>query len=261
MDAASLRQWLWLRKRYVEHAFVTIRAGLAANPNRVRELPDTYFVRPDYRTRIEPKYWDDQQRRGTVYQPDVYPHLASVARNVGAHTIVDFGCGDGEKLAALHPEFDVVGIDVGSNIAAASERHPFGRWFELDLDADETPPLDEQLLRSAVIVCSDVIEHLKRPEYLLGHLRRCLDVCQAVVLSTPERHRSGGWADLGPPRNAAHVREWTIDEFASLLACHGFHRGRLQLTRSSNRSPLRDTILATLYAEGRRRGVQCLSFR
>lgn len=247
MKLAELRRSLAPRGR-LQHAHLMIRAAVEQMAiRRRRDLPDRYFIRAGYRHRQIPEYFDDSMRKDIVYQPDVYPRAASIARELGARRIIDVGCGDGEKLAELHPEFEVVGIDFGPNIVTARERYSFGEWLEFDLDSNLNLPLNDQSLRSAVVVCADVIEHLQHPEFLLVQLSRCLVLCHAIVLSTPDRNLKRGWGDLGPPTNAAHVREWTIDELAGYLACSGFHKGTLEFTRSDDHSPLQHTILAIMY--------------
>jgi 2-polyprenyl-3-methyl-5-hydroxy-6-metoxy-1,4-benzoquinol methylase len=240
----------WLRPRVrLHHGRVALRTAIEVASARPRNLPGEYFIKSGYVHRPVPEYFDDTTRSGVVYQPEVYPRAASLAREAGAEVIVDVGCGEGEKLASLHPEFRIVGIDLGRNITSARERYPFGDWEEFDLDKEGTFPVDDIALSRAVVVCSDVIEHLRRPEHLLGHLRRCLDLCHGVVLSTPERNLRRGVHHMGPPGNVAHVREWAIDELAALLASFGFHGGTLELTRSNDASPRRETILAVLYPD------------
>ena len=179
------------------------------------------------------------------YQPDVYQRTAEIARRVGAHRIIDIGCGDGEKLVALHPEFDVMGIDYRENLAQCRNNHDAGTWLEHDIESDDPLPVED--FHGAVVVCADVIEHLVRPERLLAKVRAALSTCSAVVMSTPERNLRRGVHHAGPPPNLAHVREWSITEFRALLAAEGFI-GSVSLTRSNDRSPVCNTILAELFA-------------
>ena len=213
-------------------------------PGRVIQLPGPYFIKSGYRHRSDTSYHLESTRGGVVYQPDVYRRTAEIARKVGAHRVVDIGCGDGEKLVALYPEFEVVGIDYGENLEQCRKQYDVGTWLEHDIESDD--PLPVMDLERAVIICADVIEHLVRPEKLLAKLRLALATCSAVVMSTPERNLTRGVHHTGPPPNPAHVREWTINEFSALLAAEGFH-GRVGLTRSKNNSPLRNTILAELF--------------
>jgi hypothetical protein len=118
-----------------------------------------YFLPRGYTSRTTPEYFVDENLNA-VWQPDVYPEAAALARRLGAETIVDVGCGTAGKLVALHPEFQVVGIDYGTNIQLCRARYDFGRWIEADFDRDPTLGYDD--LSGAVLVCADVIERVGR---------------------------------------------------------------------------------------------------
>jgi SAM-dependent methyltransferase len=182
-----------------------------------------------------------------VWQPDVYSTAARVAERLGAQRIIDIGCGDGQKLAELRSRFDLYGIDFGANIEACRRDYDFGTWIEHDLDSDEPLPIPRPGDRRAVVVCSDVIEHVIHPARLLLKLQTALESGCALIVSTPERELTSGAHDLGPPQNPAHVREWTLEEFGAFLRWSGFASGQVGLTRSNNRHAGRHTILAVLY--------------
>lgn len=206
-------------------------------------MTEPYFLPDSYRSRLEPKYFVDDGL-DAVWQPDVYPEAAAIARRLGATRIVDVGCGTGAKLVALHPEFAVVGLDYGSNLAACRERHDVGEWIDADLDRADTLGVDS--FEDSLIVCADVIEHLIHPERLLRLLRGALDAgARALLLSTPERELNDGSRPLGPPTNEAHVHEWTTAELERFLAAEGL-RGHFGLTRSNDAMPYMHTILAVV---------------
>ena len=199
-------------------------------------MPDRYRIRSGYRARRDPLYFDDDLK-GITWQPDVYADAARIAAYLGARRVIDFGSGDGDKLASLHPRFEIIGIDFGANVARSTERHPFGSWREHDFDQADTPvPVSAEELGGSVLVCSDVIEHLRSPDTLLGTLRVALERATALVLSTPERELWHGIRSLDPPRNPHHVREWTIRELEQLLRATGFASFSMGLTRSNDRT-------------------------
>ncbi len=202
-----------------------------------------YFLPPGYVSRPDPTYFVDDDLNA-VWQPDLYPEAAMVARRLRARRIIDVGCGTAGKLAALHPEFDLVGIDYGSNIEVCRHRYGFGTWVEADLDTSEA--LGYDAFTGAVLVCGDVIEHLVNPERLLRMLRRALDDgASALMLSTPERELYQGHDHAGPPLNPAHVREWNIDELERFMASERLY-GFFGLTRSNDQMPYLRTILAAI---------------
>lgn len=201
-----------------------------------------YFLKPGYTSRARPEYFTDDTG-DVVWQPDVYPVAARAAGRIGASLLVDVGCGRGAKLVASAEGLDTVGIDVGENLLHCRERYPDRRWLECDLDRPHALPLSPAELARAVVVCSDVIEHLAEPEHLLASLRGALRHAPLLVLSTPERDLTRGVHDTGPPPNPCHVREWALAELVELLAHHGLPPRQVGLTRSEDRWELMQTIL------------------
>jgi SAM-dependent methyltransferase len=208
-------------------------------------MVDRYAIRTGYTIRPTPEYFDDDLG-GVIWQPDVYGDAGRIAAHLGTSRIIDVGAGDGTKLADLHPAFQLTGIDFGANVDRSAARYPFVTWRRHDLDVDEPLPLDAEELDGAVVVCSDVIEHLRAPHLLLGKLLAALDRASAVLLSTPERELWHGVRTHGPPRNVHHVREWSLREFGHLLALSDFRHVSLGLTRSNDRTEEPFTIEALM---------------
>ncbi len=212
-------------------------------------MPAAYFIKEGYRHRAEPEYANDAGHDGVVWQPDVYPEAVRLAELLGAGCIVDVGCGSGDKLAALYPRFEVVGIDLpGPNLELCRSRYPFVDCRAHDLEDNLALPVPDVVLTRAVVVCSDVIEHLRRPERLLRALRSALDVARAVVLSTPERDLTWGPDHNGPPPNPCHVREWSAPELEAFLDDMHFPHRSMTLTRSNDSRNEKKTILCRLFS-------------
>jgi SAM-dependent methyltransferase len=211
-------------------------------------MTDSYCIKPGYVHRPKPEYFADSDS-GIVWQPDVYVEACRIAGAVGATTIVDVGCGEGRKLAPLYPTFSIIGFDFGPNLEHCRRQLPFGRWIEHDFDTEGPLPIEPEALDGAVVICSDVLEHVVRPERLLGKLRGALDHAAAVVLSTPERVETWGADHMGPPPNSAHVREWALAELGELLEREGFPHGVVGLTRSNDHANQMATILARLFVD------------
>jgi SAM-dependent methyltransferase len=212
-------------------------------------MPDEYEIRSGYTHRPEPEYFADTQTLSEpiVYQPEVYAHAAEAAAALGATRIIDFGCGTGGKLVELADRFEIVGIDYGPNIELCRSTYDVGTWLVDDFDAPGPVDVDPA---GAVVVCSDVIEHVRRPEILLGKLRAALEGgAVAVLISTPERELTYGLWHHGPPPNRAHVREWSTRELAALLRRSGFEHGSVGLTRSNTVRNVAHTILAGYVAD------------
>ena len=258
--AAALAQdpWNEMATTGLDHARRRLAVPLPADDPHAAVDDGTdsrlYCIKPGYRHRPAPEYFVDilEERDNIVWQPDVYPEAARIAKSLGSLRVVDIGAGSGAKLARMHPEFELVGLDFGPNLDMCRERYPFAEWRQHDLESDEPLPVSAEEMTGSVVICADVIEHLIRPERLLDKLLAALEHADALLLSTPERDRTRGADDLGPPPHYCHVREWNLEEFGELLGKWGFAHGSVGLTRSNDRSPAEDTILAVLYADADR---------
>ncbi|HYR83369.1 MAG TPA: glycosyltransferase family 92 protein [Terriglobia bacterium] len=219
---------------------------LAENQRRWnKQRADRYFIKEGYQIHERPQYFHDG-RDDVVWQAAVYARAAELARRFGARTIIDIGCGTGDKIAALASEFEIVGVDFGSNVERARLAHPRGRWIEHDLQGGEPLLLPADLVRGAVVVSADVIEHLPQPERLLHLLARLRESAAAIVISTPDRDATRGDDDFGPPKNPCHVREWATAELAEFLRSAGFDGATFELVPANDRDLRPRTIMASL---------------
>ncbi|MFL9924130.1 methyltransferase domain-containing protein [Herbaspirillum lusitanum] len=206
----------------------------------------SFFIKPGYRARTKPEYYADVSDDGAVWQPDVYPLAATLARQYECKYIIDIGCGRARKLAPLYPEFQIIGLDFGSNLLHCRQEYPFGNWIEVDLEAGSKVELPVEILQSAVIINSDVIEHLVDPTRLMDLIRSFLIHAKVALLSTPERDLERGFNDLGPPANPSHMREWNLSELETLLTSAGLRPAFCGLTMSNDRDRLLKTSLAVI---------------
>jgi len=224
-----------------------LRKDLAPAPaSAAPRQPDHFELPAPYRARGRAEYYVDSAAKddGVTWQPDVYPAAAEIARSLGCDTLIDIGCGHARKLAPLHPEFKIIGVDYGPNIEHCRRTYPFGTWLEADFEQVSLLPIPDRVLARSVVVCSDVIEHLVDPRNLLAELKAMLKAAPAVVLSTPDRVRTWGAGHLGPSPNPSHVREWSLEELRRLLEREGFRLATITHTRSNDARPELATILA-----------------
>jgi hypothetical protein len=226
------------------HAAAAVRPG----------LPAGFGTGASYTPRVPPEYFDDAGRADAhiVHQPDVYALASHLAASYDATHVIDIGCGAAEKLLPLGARFKLIGLDVGLNLERTRERHPEHTWLQFDAERDPPPALPPSLLARSVLVCADVIEHLVDPTGLLLALRALLAHAPVALLSTPERVLVRGTDDQGPPANAAHVREWALDELIALTAAAGLPPTFDGLTVNNDRDLEKKTSLLVLEGDERR---------
>jgi SAM-dependent methyltransferase len=204
-----------------------------------------YDIHRDYQTRPVPIYFPDVDD-GTTWQPDVYRLLRDLARVMDCQGVIDLGCGQGRKLAGLHPEFAVLGVDTGANLEYCRSTYAFGTWVDANLERPQAQTLNGHALDHRAVVCADVIEHLIDPTGLMDTLRDVLTVAPFAILTTPERDLTHGREHNGPPPNPAHVREWNLAELRRYAESHRLDVAFAGMTASHSASFERKTSLLLL---------------
>ena len=134
--------------------------------------------------------------------------------------LCDFGCGNGDLLAALAmhlPLARLYGIDLSAeqireNVAA----RPSMEWAVDDLTSAQYRFPFRQ--RCDVAVSSEVIEHVADPLLYLKNIYESIEPDGLLVLTTQS----------GPVHTTekfvGHVRHWQAGQMAELLGCAGFRR-------------------------------------
>jgi SAM-dependent methyltransferase len=188
--------------------------------------PENYYIHPGYHPRADNEFFDDTPLTDE-WQKEVYQFAREIADLHGLRRILDVGCGSGYKLVKYFGDFDTIGVDLAPTVAFLRKKYPTRRWEICDFKSlpDFLPDL---------ILCADLIEHLKDPGELIRYLKSFPDA--HLVISTPERNLLLQGTHNGPPRNRAHVREWSMAEFRAfmqsefLVLCH-FISNRSQATQ------------------------------
>jgi GT2 family glycosyltransferase/2-polyprenyl-3-methyl-5-hydroxy-6-metoxy-1,4-benzoquinol methylase len=184
--------------------------------------------------------------------------LSEIARRIPAGvTVLDLGTGTG----ALGRHLTSVGCTVDgvelSPERAAEARPWYRRLLEIHLEtavlADHFPATTYD-----VIVCADVLEHLRDPGRLLDQLPTLLRPAGRVLVSMPNVAYAGVIADLIAGNfeyrptgllDDTHVRFFTRRSLRALLEAHGFGVARLDpLTLELQHSEFKDRFLDRLPA-------------
>jgi SAM-dependent methyltransferase len=251
-----IREWAkdvyWLSRRHLLLGLQGRRdAKASTGPDYVTD-GSKYFLPADYRSRSHVEFDDHEavRRSGVVWQPDVYELARLIAGVAGVGYVMDVGCGHGEKLAKLHPHCEVIGVDTADNIEWCKRHYDFGQWLAIDLDVD-FPELPAAARGNAVLICSDVIEHIFDLDRFLKSIAAGMAQCVAGVISTPDRSLIYPGGQLGPPVNRCHSREWTPPEFKKLLESAGLETW-VGLTRTNTRTDDMETIIAIVSGKARR---------
>lgn len=201
---------------------------------------DNYCIKEGYRINGKPQYYLDNPNE-LIYQPDVYELAFYLAERSNAQFIIDIGGGSGEKLRN-NGEFKIIAVDFGANVEFLNKQSHIDQVIEFNLEYG-MPDIPYEILKDSVIIFSDVIEHLIQPDSILNALSEISNVCKFMLISTPDRVKARGIGDFGPPKNIAHVREWSIEELDSLLRRYHFSPYLIGHTINTNVHLWKNTIL------------------
>lgn len=150
--------------------------------------------------------------RYRLIEQAVAPRLRADAR------VLDVGCGNGtllQRLASKHPTIRCVGIEPSAEAIAHADPSIRGAirhgGFESRLPELYDNPPD-------VLVSSEVLEHLERPEDALAMMAHALKPGGLAVFTVPARQRYWSSQD----EFAGHVQRFEPDDFGRMLETAGF---------------------------------------
>lgn len=197
---AGINRWADFRANRV----VTVRSVAAANtPEAFDQVYGTLALMQEY---LRPD------------RLEFYEAVADRCAFEGAPSrVIDVGCGTGHLLAALLKRIDppelAVGVDNSTEaIARLREFVPtavavVASVYELEREL-EPESFD-------LVLCTEVLEHLERPEDALMQLRRLRSPDGRIIVTVPD----GTVDDF-----SGHVNFWSVDAFRSLLSRVGHAR-------------------------------------
>jgi SAM-dependent methyltransferase len=166
-------------------------------------MSDCYCIKDGYTARLNNRYFDDTPLKDE-WQKEVYERARALADSFGLNSVLDIGTGSGYKLLKYFSDKETLGIDLPRTVSWLKQTYPDRNWTD-----EQEPHTDFDL-----IICSDVIEHMRDPDQLLNLIQQCNP--RYSVISTPDRAMLTRGQD-GPPGNKAHAREWTFEEFAQYI--------------------------------------------
>ena len=155
-------------------------------------------------------YFSDMRNRDE-FQNEVYALAREQNPPDTILSVLDFGCGSAFKLEKHFSDkaYERCGVDVVANLQLLRQRYPDTEFYA----SIPAGVFD-------VIIAADVLEHVEGPCHTLALLALSAHPGTRLYFSTPARERLRGEYDrpLGPPRNEAHVQEWSTAEFTRLIA-------------------------------------------
>jgi 2-polyprenyl-3-methyl-5-hydroxy-6-metoxy-1,4-benzoquinol methylase len=142
---------------------------------------------------------------------EFYGEVASICAELAPRRLIDVGCGTGHLLAEVLsrvPEAEAVGVDYAANaIAQLAEVAPAARGVHASLfDLHEEPHAYD------LVLCTEVLEHVERPEEALEVLVRLCAPGGHVVATVPDGEQDS---------YEGHVSFWSEAEFARFLSAAG----------------------------------------
>jgi 2-polyprenyl-3-methyl-5-hydroxy-6-metoxy-1,4-benzoquinol methylase len=141
---------------------------------------------------------------------EFYEEVAASCAELAPASAVDIGCATGHLLRALVnrlPEVSAVGLDhAASGIEVARELVPEATFVVGDLYRTAPPE------RFDLVLCTEVLEHLRRPRQAVKCLVGWCAPGGHVVISVPD-----GAVDAWE----GHVNFWSEDDLRELLAPYG----------------------------------------
>ena len=176
--------------------------------NRLLQPKINFYIKPGYHHASKSSSFDDSSNTDE-WQKEVYIFAASLAKERNYSSVIDLGCGSGFKLLHYLGFCQTTGVETGRTYEWLKQNHPDHQWLLYE-------KINPSGLKTDLIICSDVIEHIKNPDELIGFIRSMQSQC--IIFSTPERDAIAGQNDYGPPENTSHYREWNADEFRNYIS-------------------------------------------
>jgi SAM-dependent methyltransferase len=142
-------------------------------------------------------------------------HMRDFVRSLGrVDRALDLGCGDG-RLATELDAGELTAADVSAvALDRARRRLPHARLVELEPDA----PLPLEDGAFDLVLCAEVLEHVRDVQLLLSEIRRVLRPGGTLALTTPAHLPVGRRPDPLSP----HIRFFTRRSLRTLLDELGF---------------------------------------
>lgn len=127
-------------------------------------------------------------------------------------TVLDVGCGDGTFMALINKDgnFKITGVEIFPEyVKRAKETGVYEKVIEKDVMKINFSPKSFD-----AAVCSQVIEHLKKPDGIKLISKISEIAKEVVIIGTPNGHYSQGVYDENVYQK--HLSEWRVEDFQKM---------------------------------------------
>ena len=148
--------------------------------------------------------------------------IAELVRRSGAETVLDAGCGEGfvaDHLKAAMPHLRITGLDASAGAVEYAREH-FAHAASYHVGSVYGLPFDDDAFD--LVLCSEVLEHLDRPDDALDELARVArrHVAVTVPLEPIFDALTRVNLRLGIGGDPGHVNFWTRRSFERFMRRH-----------------------------------------
>jgi len=216
---AAVRSYRALRDVWIETLLALQRVRTDFRNRRARTVPN--IARRNNRRAYESIYGDDSLLSEYVgpEREAFYEEVAEISAQEAPRAVIDVGCGAGNLLRSVVEKTTpdrVVGIDYATaGIRRAKQLVPSGDFRAESLyDVD----LDEKF---DLVLCTEVLEHVRDPEGAVEVLVRLCARPGAIVITVPDGAQDS-WE--------GHRNFWSEPELETFLS----HYGKVEISRMSS---------------------------
>ena len=131
---------------------------------------------------------DSSLHPSTQRTPDVYPFGAYLARALDCRHVIVVGSPTAKDLVPLCQRFEIIGLVPAAQVEFYRRRYGFAEWLDADFQAGRLTQPNDDVLGSAVVLCTGVLEELTDCSPLLRALNDWLKLAPACVLTSSDSH-------------------------------------------------------------------------
>lgn len=173
---------------------------------------------------------------------DVYELAYYLAEKSEVKYIINIGFGSESKLKKFENKYKIICIDSLNNETVVTQNLNISRFISTNLELGISDLIDREIIENSIVIFSNVIEKLHNPDKVLKSLSKISYICKYLLMTTPERVKLRGVGNSQPPVDSLNVREWSADEFYSLIKKYKFKDFMIGYV-ANNMNFYKDTIL------------------